>query len=821
MLEDLGEDDTDEEDLSSISSIASSTASLSYASSVRPRSPSPTPSHESVVQTGGSEILPPTFHLALGLWCEKIGLSRMSYVMHREVVSLLKASAAEQQEDRSASELAEALGEDVIESLPLKLDTLKKRIRRHMPLLKIYRKALPVIIHKQPSIAAKLKGNYQRQRIERMAWQYWFDPMDLITTILSATKLRAKMHFGMAHLVDNPTELWHSNAWGSSIRAVSGDICRTRRGDLIIPGDILRIKSGSDADTTFKYGRVIFIGRNYTENALIAGEVTVTIQSILSNDDLMLDDFDIDRLDNHELFLLDDETSHAPISSIDQHIPVHMDREYDGDEEQFYNDGRFYIRRVLSLFRRRVRPLRQLHPTRGELEVEYFGRDWLAEAFSKPLLSLPCFLFVDDFGVHRNMYRSLKAFYLIPANLPYKERRILANVFTVTLGPHGAHLKDVIGAFGKAIRALDRGQTLDINGEQTTVCAFIMAFLGDMPQQADNAGFSRHNAVMGCRTCLCSKSDRDNLNYDVIVNGRYHWDTVRQRDQAQDLSKKEQKAFVQETGIKIESSPMTRLAPSLDLVLSRPYDSPHSEWRGISRIMHSFLLSSVLSKKGSSLYLKAFQTFRYPPGWPHIQSPISHIWSWSLSEAGRASLLMPLILRSHATIRWYRLPFLQAADTVFNVPEENATAVRAIVKAFGQIALSNSLVGNQQWVLHSQLQAAIMNGRASYQKLVRCAIGAAEGFGRQDDEDSNEEMDDQDEAMLEVLSTAADSADADSTNDLPTQATKTRGRKPTTSRFKKLLSLPNVHVGLHLGEMAAEYATVMNLNVLAGEMKHM
>ena len=38
--------------------------------------------------------------------------------------------------------------------------------------------------------------------------------------------------------------------------------------------------------------------------------------------------------------------------------------------------------------------------------------------------------------------------------------------------------------------------------------------------------------------------------------------------------------------------------------------------------------------------------------------------------------------------------------------------------------------------------------------------------------------------------------------------------------FERLMKLPNVHAGLHLAGNAREYATVMNSNVLAGELKH-
>ena len=37
----------------------------------------------------------------------------------------------------------------------------------------------------------------------------------------------------------------------------------------------------------------------------------------------------------------------------------------------------------------------------------------------------------------------------------------------------------------------------------TTVWAFVMTFLGDMPQEAYNSGFMTQNPRMGCLTCFC------------------------------------------------------------------------------------------------------------------------------------------------------------------------------------------------------------------------------------------------------------------------------------------------------------------------------
>ena len=277
-------------------------------------------------------------------------------------------------------------------------------------------------------------------------------------------------------------------------------------------------------------------------------------------------------------------------------------------------------------------------PLRGELEMAYFGREQLA-GFAVPadnsydVKSLPIILFIDDFGIHRNMYRALKAFYCIPAALPYDERRKIANVFTLTLGPHGAEVQDVIACFRKALGELSSGVFLTLNGQRTLVRVYILAMIGDLPQQADNSGLLRHSAQYGCRFCFCPKEERGNLEYPSTENGRFHWDTVEARDQGQRLRGAEQTRFFIERGMRPEESPYTALNPSLDLIQSRPLDVPHSEWRGLGRVLQALLIQEVLTKTGAFAYLQAFQKFPFRHNWPRIQSPLLYIWSWSLSEA--------------------------------------------------------------------------------------------------------------------------------------------------------------------------------------------
>ena len=52
---------------------------------------------------------------------------------------------------------------DFIQSLSLKIDTLKRQIRRYKPLLILYRKAFKIIIEKQSSLITREKDEQRRQ----------------------------------------------------------------------------------------------------------------------------------------------------------------------------------------------------------------------------------------------------------------------------------------------------------------------------------------------------------------------------------------------------------------------------------------------------------------------------------------------------------------------------------------------------------------------------------------------------------------------------------------------------------------------------------
>ena len=286
----------------------------------------------------------------------------------------------------------------------------------------------------------------------------------------------------------------------------------------MISDDIVRLFISHE---NFIKNRIIFIDKDHRTTAKIRNEIRIKMQAVTHSFDSHLIDMQIDY-HAHELFILKDIHMKVLSINIEYRIRVHQDREYDFDDEQEYSDDRFYIRRILNVHSLTQRSLRKLHQIRDELEINCYDRNYLKMFCTRSHVFFSYILFIDDFDVHRNMYRALKAFYMISVCLSYEKRRIIANVFILTLESHEVKMNDVIEGFFKFIQKLNRGVNLKINEHFEFVCVFAMILINDMSQQADNDDFLRHSTDKECRICFCIKKDRENLEFDVINMSRYH-----------------------------------------------------------------------------------------------------------------------------------------------------------------------------------------------------------------------------------------------------------------------------------------------------------
>lgn len=114
-------------------------------------------------------------------------------------------------------------------------------------------------------------------------------------------------------------------------------------------------------------------------------------------------------------------------------------------------------------------PLCKQSPLRGELEMEAYGRQYFLNlnAYVQgggTVWSLPYLSFIDGFGAFWSMYRTIIGIYHPLCCLTAQERERCANVFPLTLSPHGSNLAEVIAVF-KQLTELDAGVDVLVNGQ--------------------------------------------------------------------------------------------------------------------------------------------------------------------------------------------------------------------------------------------------------------------------------------------------------------------------------------------------------------------
>lgn len=597
-----------------------------------------------------------------------------------------------------------------MQALPKKLDTLNVHMCNELPMLPLHQRDVDVPKH----IQSTERSATGREKVKSP--QFWYDLDQLFSAILQSHERVNTLHFGMAEYSDNPQELWHSRAWGSSVCTVSGEYALSRYNQILFPGDF--VEFSSMACKLFDgvcYGRVIFVGVDKRLRSIHYGKTVLTVQPVILSSCLPV----TLHMNRSEFVLVEDYCLEVEDRSVRARVDMALDRGL----QLALHTARVCF--VLTSKNWQLRSTLKLHSLRAELEVMEYGRNYLEawHSVNQRVRSLPILIFIDDFGIHRNMYRALKAFYMTLAGLPYCERSKVSNTFTLTLGPHGAEMADVVSSFKDAFRELMTGKWVLIHGEMTLVNINLLALTADMPQQATNSGVLAHQAEIGCRSCYCPKGSRGDLRYDVVSNGRYHFDTGMKRAHAMGIGRRgDQNTYFRSIGLRETPSPLRNLVPSLDLTLACAYDIPHSEWKGLGERLQDMLCRDMLRGNAVHLYYRAFQSFVPPVKWPRIQSP-QHRFSWSLSENGRAILLTPLILRCNAMETWFRPATLAAASTTlleFQTEPPMSTS-ELIVHAFALFASATSKLSSVGTTDVGEIRKNALLSRHVFQALVLTA----------------------------------------------------------------------------------------------------
>ena len=131
---------------------------------------------------------------------------------------------------------------------------------------------------------------------------FFMDPHALFQAFLNSETTK-HIYIGIAHLVNNPIELYYALYWSNSVRTTSGEYAHfvggTDVGKAIFPSDFIYFQCFNNDDDCACYlldddhllyiGRIKAVGKNYsTEYDYInyAGEITLIVQECITIDNI-------------------------------------------------------------------------------------------------------------------------------------------------------------------------------------------------------------------------------------------------------------------------------------------------------------------------------------------------------------------------------------------------------------------------------------------------------------------------------------------------------------------------------------------------------
>ena len=760
---------------------------------------------------------PEPFSIALGLWCEENGVNRTQYSSLREILRLLEPHP-------------------LISRLPSSYASLRRRTKGHLPQLGLRRALLGLAPEKLSTMPEQRKRNVTTEDTPPKEYLYFFDLATLFETILRS-RLKERMFFGFGEFRSNPVEFWQSQAWTGSVRTTSGKYAHYRNGDALFPSDWIFYQCAASECQREHLGRVIAVGLDYQDStpAEHRGRLTIKVQHSLVFNEIPDSFHRLHYFRQNEVLLL-------PQFSfiLEQAVARRCENviiDYAGaanslgaDLPQRFANPQTLVLRIQYSAKGLMHPISMSAPLRSELELQAYGREYFSRDFDiskgNRSLSLPLLMFIDGFGLYRNAYRSLMGIYLLFAAFSFHERNRRANVFPLTLGPHGSNFNDVIAALSD-LRHFDRGAVVELP-QPTRLCAFTLCFLGDMPQQQANAGFKSQNAILGCRSCLIPATARGNLNFDIIKEGRYHTQTLQQRYEMQamkSVSKREN--FAKQWGLLPEAPSLFKITPALDIINTRPSDPAHSEYAGMCKQAHQLLLETVLTPTGINLYATVLRRWPFAPGFARLQSPIHHLKSYSLSEHARWIVVIPALLRCWLRDNFVHPYFLTAGQQYLMRYRINLTVSDYITKVFALIAKSTSLLMTDNLTQRAQFDETIKSGRQHYQSLLQIAAVAANQNPRSRSVTPSAAGPSR-TGSIEPPSRQA-STEPEPNNLLPRSEVQCeqQGEDEENAKVSQKAQIyrndqrrPNMHVAVHYEAVMLEYGMPSNLNVLIGEDKH-
>lgn len=517
------------------------------------------------------------FHMSIALFSMAMDLSESQYVILTEVL--------------------EHATMDSIRALPKSLKTLRKWLRRWLPLQTIKGRQITVAteqVRAQPDAATKTA--------------YYFDIKEYGELWVSNPLIKKHMHFGLGHFTDTPKELWNGRAWMESARTTSGQFIRIIQNNtipveqhtvdddstIILPSDCVRYRCGSQQ----RIGFVVAVGKDFRQGSQHLGSDSAMITPLVTKNELCAAAARVYPRDLREAY--EDTTLEVPLDAsfdttelifmegYEDIIPVQniIDREYvffldyespSKCQELLLQAPRYHV--IAILYHKfvhvddfSVRTIDKRHRITAETEIMTYGRDRLISSFTTKakdhsVYSLPYTVFLDGFGLYRNSHHSLDGLYIIPASLEFTFRNTLTNVNVWMLGPPGADQNDLAQCIKPDSLAAAAGFEATLpDGERVYLVMTVLAYTADLPQQNKLAGIMSHQANHGCRSCTVHKEHLGDPDVDVPYGGRYAIPAAKTRAwiNQSNITARETQRRETDSGMKGANPPFLQCHPCFD-----------------------------------------------------------------------------------------------------------------------------------------------------------------------------------------------------------------------------------------------------------------
>lgn len=638
---------------------------------------------------------------------------------------------------------------------------------------------------------------------------YFFDSETLFRRLL-LFKLIDSMHFDFEEFRFNSIELWQSQTWIEFVQTTSGYFAHYFNDKAIFSFDWVLYRSSSMLKIL---DHVVAVEHDFQDD--IASEhidrLKIKVQHALHYSEISLNFYALRFFQRDEIILLTDFSfvDQASIICHQENIImnyIHNDERSVTLLSQAATDDQSYVVRCFITLKELFHSLCHSASLRAELELQMYDHEYFSKNFDRATgnqcISLSLLMFIDDFDLYRNAYRSLMKVYLQFASLFFHDWMHQANMFSLTLGLHESNFNDIVDAL-QDLQHFNQDAVLDLS-QLTQVCAFTLCFLKNMSQQQANADFKSQRIIKNCRFCLISAEARDNLDFDIIQQGQFHTQTMYQRlemSQIQTKTKREQ--FATQWDLTVEQSSLFKISSVLDIISTWFENSAHSKYSELCKLLHQLLVEIILTSAEVNAYAIVLRRWFFVSDFERLQSSLHHLKSYSLSKHARwiiiiSELLQCWLKKLHLQSFYLNSvrAYLRSNSSVF-IATEMITRTFALVAKFTFLLMTDNLI-ERDFFVHQ-----IKSARWHFQQLLDFAAFAANVNSR----------------SRSATSVRAESIDS-VLSSVENRAITTSKLSQKTQEFKNDQYCLNIHVVIHYETAMIEYEMFSNLNILIDENKH-